>query len=97
MARNEILQSPPVTPVVQEPPSIVVSIVPLVPVERIVLSVMREFEKCNPPIFLGDPDLVETKLWLKRIVHIFYHIELVKDQLRIGAATFQFFGRAQIW
>ena len=62
-----------------------------------VLSIMKEFEKRRPPTFYGDPDPIEAELSLKQIVRIFEHIGLVEDHLRIDAATFQFFGRAQIW
>ena len=88
-AQNEIPPPPPAAPVVQEP----LPTVPLAPVEPRVLSVMNEFKKT----FFGDPDPVEAELWLKRIVRIFEHIGLVEDHLRIDAATFQFFVRAQIW
>ena len=58
---------------------------------------MKEFEKRCLPTFSGNPDPVEAELWLKWIVHIFEHIGLVEDHLRIDAPTFQFSGRAQIW
>ena len=80
------------TPFVQEPPLGVVPIVPLVPVRPRVLTAMREFNKCNPPNFSGDFDLMEAELWLKRIVRIFEHFRLVDDHLHVDAANFQFFG-----
>ena len=58
---------------------------------------MREFEKRNPATFFDDLNLVESELWLKWIIRIFKHIGLTEDHLRIDAATFQFYGRAQIW
>ena len=69
---------------VQEP----LLVVPLAPLEHRVLSVGREFGKQRPPTFSRDTDLVEVKLWLKWIVCIFEHIELVEDHLYIDAATF---------
>ena len=77
-ARNKILPLPLTAPVVQEPPLGVVPTVLLVLVEPRVLSAMREVEKHNPPTFFGYPDLVEAKLWLKRIVRIFEHIEPIE-------------------
>ena len=51
----------------------------------------------NPPVFLGDVDLVQAELWLKRMIRIFEHLRIVEDNLRVDAATFQLAGQAQVW
>ena len=58
---------------------------------------MKDFERRNPPTFLGGFDVMIAEDWLHWINCIFTVNELQDDVICINATTFQFIDEAIHW
>ena len=64
------------------------------PIEAKFRCYMKDFKRCNLPMFSGRSDVMIAEDWLQWINRIFTIVRLKDDTIQINVAIFQFTGKA---